>query len=554
MSKKKDLPSKDKPLTRREFLVIGGAFAAYLGGIAVLAVAPKHRWTMIEGEPVLEKPKKPVEQNPVVENQTSDESEKAYQRFEQPANGGKILELDERLADHFGTLNEKNTPFLKSGIVQTAIGKTDYTQQVNLGDLAVKFGEDERDRVGHFLTCRDGENIFTYQMTFTSGLRAEKPSDFHNAQLNVLGKDYQISNVEYGKDQLTLELTAKDNSRKISLSNRLNSKETRGIVLVNDERIVEASVYFTGKIKGGNIEITTLQYALEADPLLGDLFAQPGSNVKEHLDAPDGMLGFNIHYDGFKPHNDVTIVRIDMSDNKKSASLEFTNNEGIWYDVPLAAEQNGKVKLGNRNGNAFHVKEESIKFGEFFVVNKPGTDFTHILRYDTIDTTTRQLTFTDVGTGTREVTYDRQTNEGVLTCGGVSYKIKLNLADKSIMVDSDCGGAYASGRPYIASKHGLKISCSDDGSIYFSIPREKLDGNPAQGEAVGFALRPKNGTLETELLSESAMRLWQLEENPNLEQGLTRYGLFFERHADQNITIEVPEKQREMSVRFSSGN
>lgn len=492
-----------------------------------------------------------------------------YDDFEQPpVNSSTILEIQEPLADHFGTLNRTNTAFLNDGITQTPLGGALYTQQINVGNLAVVFGEDERDRVGHYLYCNDGDRLFTYQMTFPTGLHANQASDFVGAPLNIMGKDYRITNATLDVNNvLDLELTSLDNLHVVRLSNYLNDMATPGTVEVDGERIEDANIMFNARTAGMMVTLDSLVYTLDCDATLGDLFVPPGSSVAPYLDEPQGMLGFDIAYDGFNPFNSITLASIRFAGDDE-ADIEFTNKENIFYSLPIVSneagnEAGGVLKWGDDDDNLHFREGVDIQDDDFFILNKPGTDFTHVLRYDSVDTTQRQLTFTDLGTGTREIAYDAQTNEGDLVVAGELYKVKFNPLDKTIRVDLNGDGSYVSpASVYLMTKSGTKIEFADDPMdplagklVYFTVAGEKFDGKPPQGETVAFALRPKPGnTLESELVSGSDLVLFQVEQNPSLSQGLTRYGNFFEQYLKEDVWVEIPETQREALVRFSGGN
>lgn len=114
-------------------------------------------------------------------------------------------------------------------------------------------------------------------------------------------------------------------------------------------------------------------------------------------------------------------VSKDSTDNYY---LTFVNTEGIQYNsVNFIAS--GKVVLLNyvdpTSDSDFRIQK-----GNMFVLTS-ALQFTHVVRYDSIDPTNRVLTFTDLGTGTRQVTYDEQ-GQGQMIVAGVTHRFRVSSA------------------------------------------------------------------------------------------------------------------------------
>src|SRR3989344_2990310 len=250
---------------------------------------------------------------------------------------------------------------------------------------------------------------------------------------------------------------------------------------VNEETIEDANVLIKGQfttttanaltsLTGARFEIQNIKYNLTADAVLGDMYVPQGTGVRAQLDDPEGMLtpNWDIRYEGLMDTG-LSLIRLDSAGDDEY-DLEFTNQEGIFYDVPYLSNEagnaaGGTLKFGDNDddlwfteflnvtipsfsatanvntsdrGGAFTTASGLgrqvfyISDDDFFVVsncdlsNTDNTCFTHVLRFDSVDTTNRQLTFTDLGTGTREVTYDATTFLADLVVGGITYKVGVN--------------------------------------------------------------------------------------------------------------------------------
>src|SRR3989344_3966967 len=218
---------------------------------------------------------------------------------------------------------------------------------------------------------------------------------------------------------------------------------------VNEETIEDANVLIKGQfttttanaltsLTGARFEIQNIKYNLTADAVLGDMYVPPGTGVRAQLDEPEGMLtpNWDIRYEGLMDTG-VSLIRLDSAGDDEY-DLEFTNQEGIFYDVPFLSNEannaannlpagSGALKFGDNDDDLWftevrndtndagsfatvagvHAQTFYITDDDFFIVsncdipNSDNTCFSHVLRYDSIDTTNRQLTFTDLGTGTR---------------------------------------------------------------------------------------------------------------------------------------------------------
>ncbi|PIN74651.1 hypothetical protein COV18_07205 [Candidatus Woesearchaeota archaeon CG10_big_fil_rev_8_21_14_0_10_37_12] len=430
---------------------------------------------------------------------------------------------------------------------------------------------------------------------------------------------------------------------------------------VNEESIEDSFVVIRGlftqnariatSLAGAQFEVQNIRYNLTADAVLGDMFVPPGTGVREHLDEPEGMLtpNWDIRYEGLMDTG-VTLVRLDAAGDDEY-DLEFTNQEGIFYDFPLASAESGAIGVTAGAGNAVN----SLKYGDddddlwftefnntfaapftttqsvlrqnqyyitdddFFVLSNcdvgqdvagaaDNTCFSHVMRYDSFDSTNRQLTFTDLGTGTREVTYDSTTTVADLVVGGVTYRVGVNTTTGNLTADlngdGDLGGLRGNRTAVVIGIQGEGIlnlgvqlnpllvlnGAGTSGVSYPSfnatgsenISANLLDTWPTGSFNLSLLTLTKefdeatvNENISINITARTGNEigiggvtmtsggffsgLLDLEENDNIEQGLSGYGVFFELFDPEgdteaeDLTIEYPLSQRGARVFVTGG-
>lgn len=262
-------------------------------------------------------------------------------------------------------------------------------------------------------------------------------------------------------------------------------------VKIDEETIEDAWVQIKGnELSSTEFEIFSIKYRLTADALPGnkDIYIPAGHGVREYLDEPEGMLGLNwdIRYEGLDDTG-VSIVKVSPSGDDEY-TLEFENTEGLIYKIPFITFEGGTFKfgdndddlvlfegfintsigttntLGGRQGIASH--RFNIGVLDYFVLSDMGaavvddTATTHIVRYNSIDTSNRQLQFDDEATGSKKFIYETTTLIGTigkaeLVFGGNTYTTYIANASTGATVSS----------PNQGNDNPLAIDMTKDGSI-----------------------------------------------------------------------------------------
>jgi len=418
------------------------------------------------------------------------------------------------------------------------------------------------------------------------------------------GKDIQKSIVQFylGAYKVSFE------DRNITDS----SNQTAG-VSVNEETITKSNVQIKGRtiVANKTAEVDYIKYWLFADSVLGDVYVPPGSGVREQLNTPEGMLtpAWDIVYQGLTDTGTTNVV-LDPKGNDEY-NLQFTNQEGIFYDVPYLSNRAPTkcLKYGDVNDDLWFIEGRNsqtyaITKRDFFVLSncKPtenkNTCFSHVLRYDSVDTTNNKLTFTDLGTGTRDVTFDNTTRLGELIVGGIVYNTYVDTRQPyNLSVDLNGNGVISTtniafigiqgdglislgeantnesstahgqitctslrdtnvgANGYIPSSNLTLITLAkefDQAAIAENLTLE-FTGNRTTPNTIGIkslGLKNVTGTL---------FGLLTLEENEDLQQALSGYGVFFEEFVPtggteaESMTIEYPLSQRGAEVFVTGG-
>lgn len=317
------------------------------------------------------------------------------------------------------------------------------------------------------------------------------------------------------------------NKVKLSDNNFTDDTFDQGGVEIHEEDIEDARIKLKGKVLTNNetFELQTIQYRLDADSPKGNIFIAPGHGLREYLDEPEGMLSddWDIRYEGLMDTG-VSIIRFDANGDD-SYDIQFTNREGLEYDVPFldnSGDDYAAFKYGDEDDDLIFVEGHintttlglytnlsnvatattvglplmqsnttvpgadncanffPIDEDDYFVLTDEGgttspagdeTSFTHILSYESIDTSNAEITFQDQATGQREVVY--QTNN-------LPNRCVLGIANTLVVGGNNFGVYVSTGNETVGrsdlSKYPLAIDQNSDGDIAFDIVDVVVNG------------------------------------------------------------------------------
>ncbi len=252
-------------------------------------------------------------------------------------------------------------------------------------------------------------------------------------------------------------------------------------VKIDEETIEDAWVQIkASELSTTELEIFSIKYRLVADALPGsrDIYVPPGHGIREYLDEPQGMLGLNwdVRYEGLDDVG-VSLVKLDPAGDDEY-NLEFENNQGLVYKFPYISNENGVFKFGDDNDDLVFVEGNfstpsatahnysmpitgrdgfftgykegivpNVGLLDYFVLSDSGdsaggdsqfddTATSHVVRYNSIDTSQRQLQFDDEATGSKKFVYETTALAGAvgkaeLVFGGNTYSAYIANATTS---------------------------------------------------------------------------------------------------------------------------
>jgi len=544
-----------------------------------------------------------------------------------------ILEIDEYLGDVRPVFSKSNFDALKSTTIENMRKTKKINQYLKFPTDSGKviFDQDERDIVGHFLYFADGEKLFEYELEFEKGFISNVESGllrdlvFCKEDFTILGEEFDVGRAIY-KGTLSITLRNKQKNKLITFEDEDPTPgSTDGKVFVDGNLIEDAMVNIEYQVRKTydrryplQIILTKITYTLYSDAILGDVYVAPGHGVRGQLSEPEGMLTekWDIIYEGLMDTG-VNYIRYDAIGNSEY-DLEFTNQEGIFYDHPLLSNRDTGFGLvyGDRNDDLWFTEcmysnrdiAYNIGNGDYFILstcmanpynsNTPNIAnnncYTHVLRFSNIDTINKIITFEDLGTGIRDINYNTN-NTGYLVAGGVTYIIKKDPITNNLAIDLNGDGMIAS---ELNNKGYGKVLIGQTGDGLINLGWQAcFDTNnsivnrtwpitePTTPHAVGGktnhasiniitlqkefdeANNGEDEILNTDIIQRANNKigtdtgvtarqgifqgLFQLQNNRNIWQGLSKYGIFTEWYNPENftdqaedLTFEYPLSQR----------
>ncbi|MBD3259615.1 S-layer protein [Candidatus Woesearchaeota archaeon] len=288
-------------------------------------------------------------------------------------------------------------------------------------------------------------------------------------------------------------------------------------VEITSEDIEEGWVSICGSVIDNNktFEITSIKYRLIPDARSGesDIYIPPGHGIREYLDEPEGMLNpeWDIRYEGLVDTGVSTVLIESRGDDEYK--LTFTNRQGNRYVIPLVDNNNGNdghagtagwthgdFKLGddvdknNRNSLIFAegvFNNDNISTNDYYPIwdddmfilsdmdaEWDETSFTHVLVYESIDTSNKELTFEDLATGTQEVVYRDMTNAATWTGSGALGTGELVMGGNSFtfyVANDTTAPAYDDYRLVFDQNNDNDLGQANLGTRYeFGVERAKI--------------------------------------------------------------------------------
>ncbi|MBI4017082.1 MAG: hypothetical protein HY363_05315 [Candidatus Aenigmarchaeota archaeon] len=358
-------------------------------------------------------------------------------------------------------------------------------------------------------------------------------------------------------------------------------------VLVNLERMTSSSSSIMGSEVESNrtFRLEKINYTLYDENLVSSSFVFPGKTLRSQQEKQEGFLTpvWDLVYLGLAEVGETYVVLDPVADH--SYDIQFTNQEGIFYDIPFITNDrtSGNLKFGDDNDDLWFCEPANntmyqVTDGDFFVLSncdgpaKDDTCFSHVLRYDSVDTTQNVLSFTDLGMGTRAVVFDNATREAGLVAGGVSYAVFVDpVGPHNVSIDLDGNGVVQGDCAYVgiqgegmllfggnntneSSLQGSKAFVVGNASnlTVITLASNFEDAGQDENLTIEFEARPNNkiGLLAKGIRASSGGVFGPLQtaRNEELQWALTQYGLWLDisdpPDSPEVVTIAYPLQQR----------
>lgn len=401
------------------------------------------------------------------------------------------------------------------------------------------------------------------------------------------GKETQKSIVQFylGANYITLE------DRKIT-----DTFNTTG-VKVNGITVPAGYLRIDGKVPVANktVSIDSIRYALNAEPLYGEVFIPPNKGLRDFLKTSEGMLvpGWDVYFNGLSKIGESLIKFSPVSEQKYL--LQFTNQENIFYELPLLTAQNNCLRYGDENDDLWFIESDSATtyygtVGDFFVLSKCSVSSnknicnTHVVKFKSADTSNTasgnlRLYFVDLGAGEKDVALSMSGSDftGTLSAGDGSYTIHADTVMNpnglpNISIDVNGDGAFNNGEAVVATIGGALIDfgadnnnesnlegrdarvCANPSVSLTTLSKEfdKAEGN----EVIPFVVESRASNtigIQTPISASSGFFSGLKQSKPGRHKGLSGYGDLFELYdpggtRSETLSIYYPDGQRGADV------
>ena len=484
----------------------------------------------------------------------------------------KNLDINENLAADIPALTGTELRSLGEQIIATKEDTSRIIQVLRFASATgpsfqggkITYTRDERGEVSDFLTFRSDEPMFEYEMIFSPGLKSRIEGndliDFEDERINILGGDFNLFKGELrGSSQNIVEIKFIGDSY-IEFKDDYTDDIFSSSVKVNGKRI-DADVKIRGVKAGNKFILTSLIYRFEPNTKLGgDLYVPPRSGVKKHLREPEGFLtrNFEIIYGGLRSGKGITTTpRVSpsrrgpgfdiLAAGNDAYDLQFINNRGQRYKIPLMEVSNGGLQYGElRNPLKYVEGSFNIDQGDYFIVTsrEKTSGITNVIEYDGINFNNKKIFLRDLAGGSKEVYFD-ENGEGELSFGGTNYAFEVSpTSPHPISVDMNHNGNPTSGEAKIIFAGGPKLDLGSSNiaggaqSMSVTIPSKLFKGESKSDEVTSFTIVNDDGEINMVLSDQPTL---DLISQAGYRTGMTNFGalwVLYDRHEPAELYVQ----------------
>lgn len=488
-----------------------------------------------------------------------------------------LLDIGEYISGEVDAVSESQLSGLRSGNVQGRGFSASYVQSIRFSEPGlftgcfVKFGRDERNQVSDYLQCDDA--VFKYVIDFSPGLESVVDGstlpDLEDEDIDLMGDTFSIVNtyVNTGTKNIELRLFGGYGSIDLEDNNYGDDAYTESGAKINGQA-VKARVKIKASGTGDKLSIYSIQYVLDADPVVGGLLqVTPLHCVREYLHYPLGLLSpnFDICYKGLSSPA-VMMDSSGISGNeirvRPSGDDQYVmvarNLIGNVYNIPLAQLPGS---YGNKGRNFVFVEAANagapnVNINDYVLLTSRNDiqGVSNVLMYKGVQDNIAY--FDDLSTGSRKTSVDPATGEGVLMVGEGSYRFVVT-GDK-IAMDQNNDGNINGGEANFVLPGGSRVDFGP-GFIVKTITPSRLFSNPEGDEISKFNINFGSVINLVVPSPQATLPSYSMElksEGGGVYKGMTKYGILYswnkEESQSSDLSLIVPGAQAR-SVKGGAG-
>lgn len=353
--------------------------------------------------------------------------------------------------------------------------------------------------------------------------------------------------------------------QKIILGDNYNDDAFTQGAKVNNKNLDNAFVKIKGTSTSSEFSLTSIKYRITSND---DLYLKESERLSEKLNAESLLTdAWDIKYGGLKKV-DTSEIKFDPSGDTE-LNLKFTNKKDKVYTVPFVSKEgsSGTFKLGDNTKDLVYMEganrtDFNIDQQDYFIVTSKSdrTGETHILKYNSIDTSSKTISFDDLVEGSKTATYiDNSTGVQLghadLDVGGTTYRLFIsNDATPRIVLDQNADGSINSGEAKITVKGGgvLDIGSTNNVTDNFTVTLTTASSDfdeRSSDETITFTIEKRPETVGISSTF-SGILLQSVSEH---EYGMSDFGALFDFFDESGndadtLTIEYPAEERTAEV------
>ncbi len=287
----------------------------------------------------------------------------------------------------------------------------------------------------------------------------------------------------------------------------------------------------------------------------GDVYIPKGGSARSFLKQPETLFSplLDIQYKGLV-EVEKTPIKINPATSKRY-DFHFYNKEGKSYKMPLIYND-AAYRIGDESRTLYFIEATGntnflVEQGDYFVVTSANekNGITNVIRYNSINTDTRQIEFEDLSTGKFTLSYTPPSSgnfsgEGSIVAGGKSYKFYIKNTTtggntSTLAVDLNGDGAIETDEVNIITKGGAVIdlgstnSPSGDFTITLTTEASQFD-EAASAETINIPIVKRAAGVGIGNITGIPV-----EEKGKKTEGGSKYGVYLSVLEQDTETLEI---------------